>query len=823
MSGFLERLEQRQKSSATSPKNATGTTTPARPSSGRASTNGGPGQSQPASRQHSARGTGGTATPGGSGAAGTPRAPSPSARVRKAPGDPSASAVSGVNQTIRKQIGGQLAGAPTVLPERSNNPGRVRVALRVRPQVELEIKEGHAVCTEVEPETGKLFLRRNQWDEDIYQFDTVFGETSSQIRVYEAIAAPIVEGVLKGYNGTVMAYGQTGTGKTFTLGSLGEGDDGYAQRGIMVRAVDDIFDKTAEDTEAEYKIHASYLQLYMETVQDLWDPTNADIQIQEDRQSGEVLLEPKPMSVELTDRNHIVQMLQLGEKNRAVANHRLNAHSSRSHAVLMLTVSKHATQNGAPTVQRGKLLLVDLAGSERQKSTQSVGQTLEEAKCINLSLTCLGKCINSLVDQSQQGHIPYRESKLTRLLKDSFGGSARTSLVVNVGPSVQYFSETLNTTKFGQRAIKIENTLRRRELVDYKALCRMQMQQVDLLTAALENAELAREVAENDCTAMQAIIDKEADIENQRSTEMTRLMQQLDQKQMEMEEEKKLHQIDMNKSSTRLQKQLDDLQKQIQEEQDQAKQATEAARKAQEEMTKQALLASAATGVKVVEVEKIIKIGEPDPKLLLREKKLENVLMILQRELIDLKGKIDDMELKHKQEVTACHQSWQQRLMYELKAKDKQIEYLQKTLEGCKAALSSKGADGTNKKIGRSFIDKMLGRKGAELPEQPTKFVRLSSMFNPTVESSPKWVEEVKADVCSSCSIFGQVEDVRVDTHSPKGLIYIAFGNPKTAHRAVVAIKGHLGDISYEFLTEVFWKDAVAKLSEVNTKVGQTC
>jgi len=481
--------------------------------------------------------------------------------------------VSGVNQTIRKGIGGQLAGAPTVLPERSNNPGRVRVALRVRPQVELEIKEGHAVCTEVEPETGKLFLRRNQWDEDIYQFDTVFGETSSQIRVYEAIAAPIVEGVLKGYNGTVMAYGQTGTGKTYTLGSLGEGDDGYAQRGIMVRAVDDIFDKTAEDTEAEYRIHASYLQLYMETVQDLWDPTNADIQIQEDRQSGEVLLEPKPMSVELTDRNHIVQMLQLGEKNRTVANHRLNAHSSRSHAVLMLTVSKHTTQNGAPTVQRGKLLLVDLAGSERQKSTQSVGQTLEEAKCINLSLTCLGKCINSLVDQSQQGHIPYRESKLTRLLKDSFGGSARTSLVVNVGPSVQYFSETLNTTKFGQRAIKIENTLRRRELVDYKALCRMQMQQVDLLTAALENAELARELAENDCTAMQAIIDKEADIENQRSTEMTRLMQQLDQKQTEMEEEKKLHQIDMSKSSTRLQKQLDDMQKQIQEEQDQAKQA----------------------------------------------------------------------------------------------------------------------------------------------------------------------------------------------------------------------------------------------------------
>jgi len=103
------------------------------------------------------------------------------------------------------------------------------------------------------------------------------------------------------------------------------------------------------------------------------------------------------------------------------------------------------------------------------------GQTLEEAKFINMSLTTLGKCINSLVDQSQQGHIPYRESKLTRLLKDSFGGSARTSLVVCVGPSVNYHSETTNTIKFGQRAIKIENSLRRRELVDYKALCRMQV------------------------------------------------------------------------------------------------------------------------------------------------------------------------------------------------------------------------------------------------------------------------------------------------------------------------------------------------------------
>eukprot|EP00241_Pyramimonas_parkeae_P004462 CAMPEP_0114246730 /NCGR_PEP_ID=MMETSP0058-20121206/12634_1 /TAXON_ID=36894 /ORGANISM="Pyramimonas parkeae, CCMP726" /LENGTH=813 /DNA_ID=CAMNT_0001359967 /DNA_START=215 /DNA_END=2656 /DNA_ORIENTATION=+ len=748
------------------------------------------------------------------------------------------SSVGETNDTIRKGLKGGLSGMPTQDHgvNKNSNPGRVRVALRVRPQSQVEVDEQHHVCVETEPETGKVFLRRNQWEEDNYQFDAVFGESSSQLRVYESVAAPIVESVMRGFNGTVMAYGQTGTGKTFTLGNLGEGEDGHSERGIMVRTVDDIFEQMKEDTEHDYHVHASYLQLYMETVQDLWDPSNGDIAIQEDRSTGEVLLEPKPRSVELTDRNHIVQLLQLGEKNRSVANHKLNAHSSRSHAVLMLTVSRHSKSGGAgtatggisaPTIQRGKLLLVDLAGSERQKSTKSSGQTLEEAKFINLSLTTLGKCINSLVDQSQQGHIPYRESKLTRLLKDSFGGSARTSLIVCVGPSVNYHSETTNTVKFGQRAIKIENSLRRRELVDYKALCRMQMEQLDLLTSALENAELARESAEADCTAMQAIIDKESDIENQRNEEMERLMRQLEDKQKEIEVEKQRHQKDLQHSQNQLQVQLQSLQEQIGAEREEAEKAHELAKKAQAEAAlKAAQAAAAGSDTKVVEVEKIVEVekvkvvSEQDPKILQREKKLENVLIILQRELIDLKGKIDDMELKHKQEVTACHQSWQQRLMYELKAKDKQIEYLQKTLEGCKAALSSKSADGTNKKVGRSFIDKMLGRKGSDILEQPTKYVRLASMFNPTVESSPKWVEEVKADVCSSCSIFGQVEDVRVDTMSPKGLIYISFGNPKTAHRAVVAIKGHLGDISYEFLTEASWKDAVNKLHEI--KVGQT-
>ncbi|KAK3272520.1 hypothetical protein CYMTET_19189 [Cymbomonas tetramitiformis] len=774
--------------------------------------------------------------------------------------------------------------------------GRVRVTLRVRPQTRDEEESQAERAVEVEPETSSILLRRNQWDEDTHKFDAVFQEQSAQQRVYETVALPVVESVMKGYNGTIMAYGQTGTGKTFTLGHLGvleNGEQDPSLKGIMVRAVDTIFHEKEMDEEGDYKVQANFLQLYNEQVQDLWDTKTKDISITEDRQTGEVILEPKPASVDLKDSKHIVDLLQQGEKNRAVANHKLNAHSSRSHAVLIITVtrSQKVQQMGVPpTLHRGKLLLVDLAGSERQKSTGSSGQTLEEAKFINMSLTTLGKCINSLVDTSQGGHVPYRESKLTRLLKDSFGGSARTSLVVCVGPSSLYWHETSNTVKFGQRAIKIENNVRKRELIDYKALCRQQQQQVDLLTSALENAEANRDEVETELVALQAVQDKHEELEEQRNKQNEELMTQLQQQQNEMETQKAAHRKELKKAQDGLTAQLESLQAEIQERQSseaealekqsalQAKLAetNELARKNlitaeqareqlksvsdqqeeneerirqeaeklasakereaeikmkdfEEKIRQAEARAAAQQGKEVIKevVKEVVKevpvpvspaaAGDADARAL-REKKLENVLMILQKELIDLKTKIDDMELKHKQEVTACHQSWQQRLMYEMKAKEKQIEYLQKTLEGCKAALQTheQGVNGT-KKGGRGIIDKILGRKPGESDATPTRFVRLCSMFNPTVESSPKWVEEVKADVCSSCSIFGQVEDVRVDTHNPKGLIYIAFGNPKTAHRAVVAIKGHLGDITYEFMSESMWRDYVSKLSEAKS------
>ncbi|KAJ6400439.1 hypothetical protein OIU84_015980 [Salix udensis] len=290
-------------------------------------------------------------------------------------------------------------------------PGRVRVAVRLRPRnaEELAADADFDDCVELKPELKRLKLRKNNWDADTYEFDDVLTEFASQKRVYEVVAKPVVESVLDGYNGTVMAYGQTGTGKTFTLGHLG--DDDTASRGIMVRAMEDVLADISPETDS---VSVSYLQLYMEAVQDLLVPANDNISIVEDPKTGEA--------------------------HRIAANTKLNTESSRSHAILMV-----------------HLVLVDLAGSERVHKSGSEGHMLEEAK----------------------------------LLKDSFGGTARTSLIVTIGPSPRHRGETSSTILFGQRAMKVENMLKIKEEFDYKSLSRKLEIQVDKLIAENERQQKA--------------------------------------------------------------------------------------------------------------------------------------------------------------------------------------------------------------------------------------------------------------------------------------------------------------------------------------------
>ncbi|XP_066376347.1 kinesin-like protein KIN-UB [Miscanthus floridulus] len=448
------------------------------------------------------------------------------------------------------------------LPSRAASDGvssRVRVAVRLRPRnaEELAADSDFGDCVELQPELKRLKLRKNNWESETYEFDEVLTEFSSQKRVYEVVAKPVVESVMEGYNGTVMAYGQTGTGKTFTLGRLGEEDT--AARGIMVRAMEDIL---ADITPGTDSVSVSYLQLYMEMIQDLLDPVNDNIAIVEDPRTGDVSL-PGATVVEVRDQKSFVDLLRVGEAHRVAANTKLNTESSRSHAILMVNVRRSVKgrtemdvsisgENGhsssmmgslrPPIVRKSKLVVVDLAGSERIDKSGSEGHTLEEAKSINLSLSALGKCINALAESSP--HVPVRDSKLTRLLKDSFGGTARTSLVVTIGPSPRHRGETTSTIMFGQRAMKVENMVKLKEEFDYKSLCRRLDIELDKLIAENERQrkyfddEVERIRADAQCRIAEAERECKITLENEK---MKYHQEYLDSIRI-MEEKWKVHQ-----------------------------------------------------------------------------------------------------------------------------------------------------------------------------------------------------------------------------------------------------------------------------------------
>ncbi|KAG0552751.1 hypothetical protein BDA96_01G534100 [Sorghum bicolor] len=295
-----------------------------------------------------------------------------------------------------------------------------------------------------------------------------------------------------------MAYGQTGTGKTYTVGRLGKDDP--SERGIMVRALEHILSSLSFETDW---VAISYLQLYLESVHDLLAPEKTNIPIVEDAKTGEVSL-PGAAIVEVKDLEHVFQLLQIGEANRHAANTKMNTESSRSHAILIIHLQRSTRRkeenssslyidrrdtfpDDLPLVLKSKLLIVDLAGSERIDKSGSEGHMIEEAKFINLSLTSLGKCINALAENSP--HIPTRDSKLTRILRDSFGGTARTSLVVTIGPSARHYSETSSTVMFGQRAMKVVNTMKLKEEVDYEILYKKMEREVDQLTSEMERQQ----------------------------------------------------------------------------------------------------------------------------------------------------------------------------------------------------------------------------------------------------------------------------------------------------------------------------------------------
>lgn len=272
-----------------------------------------------------------------------------------------------------------------------------------------------------------------------------------QSDIFDYSIKPTVDDILNGYNGTVFAYGQTGAGKSYTM--MGTSIDDGEGRGVIPRIVEQIFASIlASPATIEYTVRVSYMEIYMERIRDLMAPQNDNLPVHEEKNRGvyvKGLLEIYVSSVQ-----EVYEVMRRGGNARAVAATNMNQESSRSHSIFVITITQKNVETGS--AKSGQLFLVDLAGSEKVGKTGASGQTLEEAKKINKSLSALGMVINALTD-GKSSHVPYRDSKLTRILQESLGGNSRTTLIINCSPSSYNDAETLSTLRFGMRAKSIKN------------------------------------------------------------------------------------------------------------------------------------------------------------------------------------------------------------------------------------------------------------------------------------------------------------------------------------------------------------------------------
>ncbi|GAN05352.1 kinesin heavy chain [Mucor ambiguus] len=325
----------------------------------------------------------------------------------------------------------------------------IKVVCRFRPQNKLEIREGGVPIVEISEDGTGISLKGK--DTNTFSFDKCFGSNTRQQEIFEYSIKSIVDDVVAGYNGTVFAYGQTGSGKTYTM--MGSSIDDAENKGIIPRIIEQIFTSIQQaPINMEFTVKVAYMEIYMERVKDLLVPQNDNLPIHEDKVKGVYVKGIKEVYV--SDTSEVYDVMRIGGDNRVVASTNMNAESSRSHSIVLTTITQKNLDTGA--AKSGKLYLVDLAGSEKVGKTGASGQTLEEAKKINKSLTALGMVINSLTD-GKSSHVPYRDSKLTRILQESLGGNSRTTLIINCSPSSYNEAESISTLRFGARAKTIKN------------------------------------------------------------------------------------------------------------------------------------------------------------------------------------------------------------------------------------------------------------------------------------------------------------------------------------------------------------------------------
>ncbi|OXB57531.1 hypothetical protein ASZ78_009126 [Callipepla squamata] len=372
----------------------------------------------------------------------------------------------------------------------------VRVAVRVRPLLPKEVLRGHRSCVRGDAAAGEVELGHRRR----FRFSAVLPEAAGQEAVYVACVRPLLRAFFQGFNATVFAYGQTGSGKTYTIGEASVASINEDEQGIIPRAMAETFQLIDENDLIDYTVRVSYLEVYKEEFRDLLqvDTASKDIQIREDDKGNIVLCGVKESEVEGLD--EVLSLLEMGNTAKHTGATHINAQSSRSHTIFTVTMEQRrgagrvtrlalSSQPAVPAsgqVLVSKFHFVDLAGSERIVKTGNTGERLKESIQINSGLLALGNVISALGDPRRKGsHIPYRDSKITRILKDSLGGNAQTVMIACVSPSSSDFDESLNTLNYASRAQNIQN----KAVVN----CRKETEHVEELHLQIKNLQKALE------------------------------------------------------------------------------------------------------------------------------------------------------------------------------------------------------------------------------------------------------------------------------------------------------------------------------------------
>ena len=497
--------------------------------------------------------------------------------------------------------------------ENEDSISNMQVMCRFRPLSAKEAQNSKKSYISIEDSKSIVVQPSKEKSEPLlFSFNWVFPPETDQETAYEISARPIVDSVMQGFNGCVLAYGQTSSGKTYTM----MGDDIYDLKamGTIPRMVSTVFQHIERaDEHIEFTVKVSYLEIYMEKIQDLLNDSKANLSMHENKVKGFYIEDLTEEYVACEE--DVFEIMEVGNKNREVGYTHMNAKSSRSHVIFVMTITQENKLDY--TAKTSKLYMVDLAGSEKVSKTGAQGKRLEEAKNINKSLTTLGIVINALTE-GKTSHIPYRDSKLTRVLQDSLGGNSKTCLIVTCSTSQYNEQETISTLRFGVRARAIKNKPKVNKeytLAELKLLLAQAREEIAkrdarirILEQALKSAgvpiptaaalprgeDSQRDSQENSQEGLESTLRAEyqevfQELEQTREKlskdveELTRLKQTYAQNELELEMTKSQNEV-LEQENSELKKKLQDLEDQQKEKEDMVECLNEAKTNLEQEM-----------------------------------------------------------------------------------------------------------------------------------------------------------------------------------------------------------------------------------------------